>query len=81
MMPPIKAADFGNGDALHTYIANRFSNVIQLERLDNRGDEFHRTIPPFTWCSFADGRTASGTALEPKPVSAASDQSSLIGAI
>ncbi len=43
-LPP-EALDLGDGDALDADVGNRLANVIEFERLDDRGDHFHCISP------------------------------------
>ena len=38
---PAEALDFGDGDALHADRRQGFADLVELERLDDCGDEFH----------------------------------------
>ena len=38
---PAEALDFGDGDALHADRRQRFAHLVELERLDDCGDQFH----------------------------------------
>jgi hypothetical protein len=40
-----EALDLGHGDALYADVGDRLAHVVQLEGLDDRGDQFHEWVP------------------------------------
>jgi len=38
---PTETLDFGNGHAVYSDIGKRLANIIELERLDDCGNQFH----------------------------------------
>ena len=40
-----EALDLGDGDALHADRGERFADFVELERLDDRGNQFHDAFP------------------------------------
>jgi hypothetical protein len=38
---PAEASNFGDGDSLHSDVADGLANVVKLERFDYRGNELH----------------------------------------
>jgi hypothetical protein len=47
-MLPAVPLNFCDGDALNADIRYRLSNLVQLERFDDGGDQLHAFIPAFT---------------------------------
>src|SRR5690554_230642 len=43
--------DLGDGDALNAVVGQRLADVVQLEGLDDGGDEFHPLSPRLRWVS------------------------------
>src|SRR5207302_9571917 len=64
------AADFGDCQALHPERLQRFLDVVELERLDDRGDELHADAPSVrltVWCEARWPGENPPAATPPKP--------------
>jgi len=44
-----EALDLGNGNSLYAVLGQRLTNVVELEWLDDGGDELHPVSPLLSW--------------------------------